>query len=254
MSWAALRRFIILALIGAVAAAFFALLSFVTFYKTPSCSDGVMNQGETGVDCGGPCPYLCASEVHAPTVLFTKAISNGTGRTDVVASIENINANAAAKGVPYTMTLYGANQIFVQQVTGTVDLPPASTVPVFIPGVSSGNQKAVQAFLTIDPAAPKWYRVANDTRIKPVVTNTTLGGTADAPRIDAVLNNASITVLSGVLVIVLVHDAQGEVIAASQTIVQVIPAQGQATATFTWNNAFPSEPAAIEVIPVIPLP
>src|SRR5690606_2026481 len=26
---------------------------------TPSCSDGIQNQGETGVDCGGPCPNPC---------------------------------------------------------------------------------------------------------------------------------------------------------------------------------------------------
>ena len=25
----------------------------------PSCFDGIQNQGETGIDCGGPCPYPC---------------------------------------------------------------------------------------------------------------------------------------------------------------------------------------------------
>ena len=253
MSWAARRRFFILLLITLVGVAFLTVLSFATFYKTPSCTDGVQDQGEAGVDCGGPCPYLCTSEERAPTVLFTKAIPNGVGRTDVVASVENVNA-AAAKDVPYTMTLYGADRVFVQQVTGTVDLPPSSTVPVFIPGVSSGNQTGVRAFLTIASSSPRWFRMASDPRIKPVVTNTTLSGTADAPRIDAVLGNSSSTGLSDVLVIVLVHDTQGEVVAASQTIVPSIPAQGQATATFTWNSAFSSAPAAIEVIPVIPLP
>ncbi|MCF7910483.1 hypothetical protein K9L16_02315 [Candidatus Pacearchaeota archaeon] len=28
----------------------------------PSCSDGVMNQGEKGIDCGGPCPWKCEEE------------------------------------------------------------------------------------------------------------------------------------------------------------------------------------------------
>ena len=26
---------------------------------TPSCTDGIQNQGETGIDCGGPCPNPC---------------------------------------------------------------------------------------------------------------------------------------------------------------------------------------------------
>jgi hypothetical protein len=60
--------------------------------------------------------------------------------------------------------------------------------------------------------------------------------------------------LSNVRVIVMVRDAQGTVIAASQTIVPLIPAQGQATAIFTWNTAFSGVPASAQVGPVIPLP
>src|SRR5208283_2039556 len=25
----------------------------------PTCTDGIQNQGETGIDCGGPCPNAC---------------------------------------------------------------------------------------------------------------------------------------------------------------------------------------------------
>ena len=88
----------------------------------------------------------------------------------------------------------------------------------------------------------------------PVVTTTTLDGASSTPRIDAVLGNGSVTALVSVPVVVVVHDSGGKVIAASQTIVPSIPAQGQATATFTWNAPFPGIPATIEVVPVIPLP
>ncbi len=30
-------------------------------YVSPTCSDGTQNQGEAGVDCGGPCPTACAT-------------------------------------------------------------------------------------------------------------------------------------------------------------------------------------------------
>jgi hypothetical protein len=254
MSWAARRRFLILFLLGAIAIAFLAVVFIATLSKTPSCSDGSQNQGEGGVDCGGPCKLLCSDQVHAPTVLFTKALPNGAGRTDVVASVENINTNAAAKNVPYTITLYGAGQVFVQQVTGTFDLPPSTSVPVFIPGISSGNQKTIHAFLTIEPTALEWYTFTDTARAKPVVVNTILGGATSTPRIDAALSNPSVTALSDIRVIVLVHDEAGEVIAASQTVVPTIPPQGQATATFTWNTAFTATPAQIEVLPIAPLP
>ncbi len=254
MSWASRRRFIIFSIVGIVSAGILAALAFVVVYKAPSCSDGVQNQGEAGIDCGGPCAYLCTDQLHAPVVLFTKTLSQGNGRVDVIASVQNTNMTAAAKQVPYTITLYGAHQILVKEVTGTVDLPPFSTVPVFVPNISSGNQQATTAFLTIAPSAPRWFTLSTDSRVVPVVTNTTLDGASSTPRVDAILANASVTTLSSVPVIVIVHDTQGQVIAASETIVPTITAQGQATATFTWNTPFAGSPGTIEVVPVVPLP
>ena len=234
--------------------AFFTIVLISALYKAPSCSDEVKNQGESGIDCGGPCPYLCTAGERAPIVLFTQAIPNGSGRTDVIASVENGNATAAAKDISYTITLYGIGKSFIQEVHGTIDLPPAGTVPVYVAGISSGNNKVIHAFLNIDPATPRWVAMQSDPRVKPIVSNTLLTGTTSAPRIDAVLTNPSIVTLNTVQVVVFVRNISGDVIAASKTIVPTIPAQGQATATFTWNNAFKDVPATIEVIPIIPLP
>lgn len=253
MSWAARRRFVILLIIGAAIAAVLALASFATFYEAPSCVDNTQNQDEAGIDCGGPCPYLCTADQQPPTVLFTKAFQNVPGRTDVIAEVENKNA-AAAKGVPYRLTLYGTGQSLIQQVMGTVDLPPGAKVPVYVPGITSGKQTVTSAFLQIDADAPRWFLLPNDPRVLPAVSNTTLGVSTSSPRIDAVLTNQSVAALTNVRVIVFVHGVTGEVIAASQTIIPAIPPQGYATATFTWNNAFSSAPATIEVVPIIPLP
>lgn len=254
MSWAARRRFIILLIVGAIAVAFLATLSIATFTKTPSCTDGVQNQGEASIDCSGPCPYLCTAQMQPPTVLFTKAISYGTERTDIIASVENKNATAAAKNVPYRITLYGSGQALIQEVTGTVDLPPATTVPVFVPGIVSGKQTVTRAFLTIAASAPQWFSMPATARNLPLISNIVQGGTIDAPRIEAVLTNSTVTLFIDVRAIVMVRNKSGDVIAASQTVVPSIPAQGQAVATFTWDNAFPETPATIEVIPIIPLP
>lgn len=253
MSWAARRRLIILTILGAIAVAFFVTLSITVFYKTPSCTDGVQNQGETGIDCGGSCAYLCTAQAQAPVVLFTKAIVNNEGRTDIVASIENKNTNAQAKDVPYRITLYGTRQSLIQEITGVLDLPPGATTFVYLPGVMAGNQKVVQAFLSVDSSAPRWLRIDTDSRIVPRVSNTILVGTTSAPRIDAVLTNDAVTVLYNIPVIVLVHGESGDVIAVSKTIVPTIPAQGDSAAVFTWNDAFPSAPTSIEVIPVVPI-
>jgi len=253
MSWAAGRRFIILLIIGAVVVAFLAVVSVATFYKAPSCSDNKQNQDETGIDCGGSCAYLCTEQKQPPTVLFTKAIQNGDGRVDVIAKVENKNADAAAKNVRYKITLYGPDQSLIQEMTGTLDLPPSMSVPVFVPNIPSGKQTVVNAFLDIDESSLQWFYISSDTRVVPTISNIKQIGTISEPRIEAVLTNTSVSILSNVKAVVLVRNDKGDVIAASSTIILTIPAQGQATATFTWNNEFPDVPASIEVIPIVPL-
>ena len=253
MPWATKRRLFILLIIGSVAAAFLAVVLIATLYKSPTCGDSVQNQGETGIDCGGPCPYLCTADEQPPTVLFTQVLEHD-GRTDVIASIENKNAGVAARNVPYTIALYGVDHAPVRELSGTIDLPPAATVPVYLPAVMTGSTVVASAFLTIDSAAPKWFALPVDPRIIPAVSNLQQSGMASSPRIDAILTNASASMLSNVHVIVFVKDAEGTVIAASQTVVPIIAAQGQATANFTWNSAFSTSTASIEVVPIIPLP
>lgn len=254
MSWAARRRFFILLTLGAIIVAFVAIVSIATLYKAPSCTDGVQNQKEDGINCGGPCPYLCIAQMQPPTVLFTKAFTNSTGRAIIVASVENKNSSAAAKDVPYRAILYGANRTLIQSVTGTFDLPPGATATVFIPSIVSGKQMAASAFLDIDASSIKWFTMTVDPRIVPGVSNTIQSGSMDAPRIDATLVNGSTSMLTNVQVVVLVRDAQKNVIATSGTIVPTLRGQSTATAIFTWDRAFSDMPASIEVVPVVPLP
>lgn len=255
MSWAARRRLIILLILGGIIAALVTIVSTFAIYESPSCSDNLLNQDETGVDCGGICPYLCTEQKQPPTVLFTQAFTDSTtGRTVVVASVENKNSAAAAQDVPYRITVYGAGQALIQSVSGTLDLPPGAAVPVFASNIASGKHTVTGAFLTIDSSAVRWFALEDDPRILPNVSNVIQGGTTSAPRIEAVLSNGSATTLTNVRAVVLVRNVTKELIAASETIVPRIPPLGTASAVFTWNEAFPDVPASTEVIPVVPLP
>ncbi len=254
MTWAGKRRFIVFIVIGALLIAFGAVIYIAIFYHTPTCTDAIQNQSEEGIDCGGSCPYLCTAATEPPTVLFTKTLSNGDGRVDAVALIENKNATAAAKDVPYTITLYGFGQALIARVEGKLDLPPRATVPIFMPGIALGRQAVQTAFLSIDNGAIRWYSLPSDPRVLPDISNISLAGSTSTPRVTATLSNTSVASLTNVVVAVIVRDASGNAIGASQTLLAAIPAQGRTTATFTWNAAFPGVPASIQVFPVIPLP
>jgi len=254
MTWAGERQIIVFLVIGAILALAATAFYLMVFYKAPTCVDGIRNGSETGPDCGGTCPFLCSADAEPPTVLFTQALLNGEGRTDVISLVENKNQRAAAKNIPYAINIFGYDQTLIQRLTGTLNLPPGATVPVFVPGVASGYATPGAAFLTIASSSVLWYALPSDPRIVPRVSGVTLGGSTEAPRITATLGNPDVRPMRGVKAIVVVQDASGNAIAASQTILPLIPAQGSAVATFTWNAAFAGTPVQIQVLPVVPLP
>jgi hypothetical protein len=181
-------------------------------------------------------------------------VLNGEGRTDVIALVENKNQDAAAKDISYALTVYGYDQQLIQHITGTVDLPPGKTVPVFVPGISSGKTTPGAAFLTLDASSTNWYAEPSDPRILPDVSKIVITGASSTPRVTAMLTNLDVRAMKNVKVIVVVENAAGNTIAASQTIVPTIPAGGSATATFTWNAPLSDAPGPIAVYPIIPLP
>lgn len=254
MSWAARRRFLIAATLVVVALIIFSVAGYAALYHPPTCQDGVQNQGESGVDCGGPCNLYCQSEAEAPVVRFTQALPGSQGRTDVIAYIDNPNQNASARGAAYIVSLFDAKHVLaIPTIAGSVDLPPGATVPIFIPNISSSRTKIASAFISLNSDTVAW-KTGGDTRVVPTVASQTLGGTAQNPRIIAVLKNPSALPIGEFKVIAAVFDAAGNVVAASQTLVSGIVGQGTATATFTWNSAFMNPAARIDILPIVPLP
>lgn len=252
--WASERRFIIMLVLGCIVGAFVLTIGIATFYQAPSCADNKQNQGENGIDCGGPCDFLCKEDVRVPTVLFTKALNNGEGRTDIVAMIENKNADAVVRNARYHLTLYGADQTVLREVKGTIDLPPQSAVPVFIPGMFARYDRGMRAFLDIEQDSLAWMSASKVTLpIVPTIATPRIAGTTEAPRVTADVSNPDTSPLSSVKLIAILYDEAGEVIAASSTVTPPLSPLGTATARFTWNGAFPSVPAVVTVLPMMSL-
>jgi hypothetical protein len=251
--WGSRRQTLILLIIAIVIGAGVALTLIATLYHAPSCTDNKQNQGEEGIDCGGPCTYLCTAGESAPYVEFVRQLSPSPGRTDVIAYVENRNATAAAKGAKYTITLYGTDNLVVAQKSGTVDLPPKALVPIFVPNFYSGYQTVARAFLEFDDASFKWYRY-EDTRPVLPATDITLAQAGAAPRVTANIGNPTALPLFRIPVVVTVFDADGNAIAASASVLPQIPAMGTAPAIFTWNAAYSASAAREDVVPIVPLP
>ena len=91
LSWAARRRVVVILVLTLAVILFSVFTYHFTFYSAPTCFDGVKDQNEVGIDCGGVCTYLCSIQVQEPSVRFVLPLENGSGRTDIVAYLDNPN-------------------------------------------------------------------------------------------------------------------------------------------------------------------
>ena len=61
------------------------------FHKTPTCFDGVKNQNEKGLDCGGVCTRICSGDISTPIVMWQRVFQVTPGVYSAVAYIQNPN-------------------------------------------------------------------------------------------------------------------------------------------------------------------
>lgn len=101
------------------------LIYFSFFIAPPSCVDNKQNQGEEGIDCGGPC-LSCEIKTLAPIqVLQTKVINNTqTQNADLFAEIKNINLSWGIKNFQYNFILFDDQGNIVKIVPGSSYILP----------------------------------------------------------------------------------------------------------------------------------
>ncbi|HEC94209.1 MAG TPA: hypothetical protein ENI56_02455 [Candidatus Kaiserbacteria bacterium] len=251
ISWAARRRAIVIIILAFIVAIIAFSFHRTVLYNAPSCTDGVQNQNETGVDCGGVCPYLCTTQVEQPVVQFVRAIQNGGGRTDIIAYVENQNVSAGVSHAPYTIDMYGQEGTVIATHSGFVTLLPHTVTPIFIPGVAHGSIKITNAFLTFNTKKMHWVKRTATVSLLPFSNIQVTQGTV--PHITATITNPYTTVYRNLRVIISVFDRNDNIIAVSQTIVPVLQGLGTAPLVFTWGGPFSSVPVREDLFSILPL-
>jgi hypothetical protein len=138
---------------------FFALiiwLVYLIFLKPkPSCFDGIQNEGEQGVDCGGPCAKLCIPTGTEPiTEIGGVDVFNPLAdHVTLLAQVVNPNSDFAADTFSYTFTLYDASGNVIGTVPGTSFIYADQTKYLVVPN-EAVSAPVDHAELTIAP--PDW--------------------------------------------------------------------------------------------------
>ncbi len=117
---------------------------YYIFRTKPTCGDGRQNQGEAGVDCGGPCSVKCENipKIENVRVLEKAVLSANEGKYDAMAKINNPNPQFGVAQFDYSFNLLDGSGNIIGQSEGSSFILPAQT-------------KYILAFNLDSPVQPK---------------------------------------------------------------------------------------------------
>ncbi len=246
MSWAGKKKAFYLSIVFGVCLIIIVPLVYV-LYPEASCSDQKLNQGERGVDCEGPCPKICMEFVDPLTVSWARVFTVAPNVYSAAAYVHNSNVNLGARNVPYVFKFYDEKNILVGERAGTISVLPNSSFPVFEGVVTNNNRVPVRVFFEFTEV-PRFERIVNASSLK--VKAVELRDENQSSKLEATIVNGGVAAERDVNVIAVLYDTNGTAIAASQTILDNIPASGETKAFFTWSDVLTESVGVKEIYPL----
>ncbi len=139
MDWYTKRKVLLLSVFILILLSTTVYLFRGVIFPSPTCNDGKKNGIELGVDCGGSCLLVCASEYKPLTVSLAKAIKTGPGVYDILILIDNPNLNMSPKMLSVVVDLYDNNGKNFKTLRSVSPAFSGSEIPVFNQNLEAEN-------------------------------------------------------------------------------------------------------------------
>ncbi len=229
------------------------ILLFLGLYlasqKSPSCSDGIFNGEELGVDCGGACQAVCSSETTEPIVIWARSFPVRGGLYDLAALVENPNPFGLGS-FSYEFQVFDDKNIPIKEVRASTYLNPRERMVIFTPAVDLGHRIPEGVFLkTLGTNA--WQREVSvlkpDIKIEDrEVSSGLIEG--EKAKVSATLVNRSLFPSGIIEAFAVVQGEGGQVLGVSRTTTASVLAGDKTQVVFTWPEPFTEEPSGVGVI------
>jgi len=248
MSWASRRKSIYTLVFLSIVLIVVFFITFSVVHKPASCFDGIQNQGEQGIDCGGPCSLLCRANYVNPTVLWVRwAKIQSSATYTILAYAENPNIGVGAFNVPYSFKIYDANNILLyNSPVSYASIPANNNFVVFQSGIDIHDKVPARIDFAFSNGIV-WQKVPNLEQGITVLSKTLLNADT-APKILATIQNTTANTLANIQSVAIVYDADGNAIAFSKTVTDALASGANADIAFTWPAPFSGQEYKIEII------
>lgn len=227
-----------------------ALIGVIYFIMKPemTCTDGIKNQGEERVDCGGPCsPCKNKIEFKDLVVKSVERVEDGKGTEDVLIKIYNPNEEYGAKSFRYT--IYDGDINGSASYRGEDFILPKETKYIVINKYRSQNKNG-ELKIVIDKNKIDWKKITNFKDPNLIVYNDkyTLASSGTAySELTGLLVNKSAVDYEVIKVKGILRDAQGKLVATSYQIMNTLPSSAKREFHIIFPNGFSHEVVTEEI-------
>lgn len=216
----------------------------------PTCSDGVKNQDETGVDCGGVCG-ACAVERLQPDNLDiqeTALVYGGVDTYDVLAKIVNPNPEDGAESFDYDFILKDDQGNVLAERKGRSFILPGETKYLLATQLSSGS---LPKKIALEISNIQWKYFTGGYQDRPVINvyskryDRITSGVGFGEATGLVVNESPFDFVN-VRVNIVLRDGNGKPIAVNYTEMQTLKSAEKRDFRLTWPTGFPGDVASME--------
>jgi hypothetical protein len=245
VSWRARRQLIAL-LIIAIPLAGIGFWIVSRALPASSCVDNRQNQGELGVDCGGPCAPCELKNPKPITLFWARLVPVRTNSYDLVALVQNSNEVLSSPKVEYEFSLFdgltpvitkkGSTFIFAQERIHVVEPNVETTrelthVEFKITMVDWEFRQESKPSLVVEK---RDYRVEEENGQKRSVLRT------------AVLNRSDLD-LKEVVIQAVMFDQDGNALGSNHTLIDGFRAGSRREVTMPWSEVLKGEVKSIVI-------
>jgi len=245
MSWAQRRKTTYIFSILLFFAIIFAIILFSIFNTAPTCFDGIQNQNETGIDCGGPCNLLCRAAYSNPVVIWGPRWEKINGVYNFLTYAQNPNIGVGAKDVVYLFKVYDKDGVLLYQKNGTTIIPANNNFVIFENSVDFNDKIPVRA--EFDFTKNITWEKMEATQSSIVVVSKNLTDDVE-PKLLVTLSNSTHKSISNIESVAILYDENNNAVAFSKTKTDSISAGGTSDIVFTWPGKFESKIVRIDIV------
>lgn len=246
-----LRKQIVIAVIFFSFLALLGVGFYFAFLKpAPTCFDGIRNQDEEEVDCGGPCISCEIKTLKDIEVNWAKAVLLEGNIYDLVAQVRNPNPNFGTANFKYRFDLKNENNQAIGSCQGSTFILPGETKYIIETNFQAAEPIASLTLEIANPERSAWQKL-KDYQVPALFIKdkqfAILNEISHLAEASGVVKNDTFFDLDRVYVDVILFSRANEVIGVSKTEVRTLLAGEGRYFSVKWFSPLKGEVSSLEM-------